>query len=216
MSPNEPIFTPDPAQPTPPTPTSDLQSQPQSLVSTPEASASAPVSPELPTSPQPPAQPIASPSVISQPSPKAPKSSSRALVFGFAAALVLVAAGVIFQISRQSSSPSGTSISSAEQQIADLDAEISRLSAEDAAIFQNTGFSEEFYQSSSRRTELELQKSDLEHDRDLALAASASANIFRTGAFVFFLATALVLVVSITISLRLRRTPVSARASIVS
>lgn len=216
MSPNEPIFTPDPAQPTPPTPTSDLQSQPQSLVSTPEASTSAPVSSEPPNSPQPPAQPIASPSVVSQPSPKAPKSSSRTLIFGFAAALVLVVAGVIFQISRQSSSPSGASISSTEQQIADLDSEISRLSAEDAAIFQSTGFSEEFYQSSSRRTELELQKSDLEHDRDLALATSASANIFRTGAFVFFLAAALILVISITISLRLRKSPASTGASVIS
>ncbi len=137
------------------------------------------------------------------------KHSMAILLSGLGLSIILIAVGIFMRLTYDAKDDQGRNVTALQQEIETLESEVSNLTANDHSVFQNSGFSSSFYQSSNNRTDAELRKADLQHTLDTLSAANASANIFNTGAVYLFLAGMICLFVTITIFLASRRQPKS-------
>jgi len=138
------------------------------------------------------------------------KHSLAILLTGIVVGGGLFAAGILRQVLYQATDVDGRSAEAIQQEIANLDAEITAAATDSGQIFEDTGFSSNFYQSSQSQTNLELEKADLERNLEELTTANSTTNIFNTGAIYFFFAALICLLVTVTIFLVSRRRPQSA------
>ncbi|MDO4508019.1 MAG: hypothetical protein Q4B65_01380 [Candidatus Saccharibacteria bacterium] len=125
------------------------------------------------------------------------------LVTGILITAALCVAGIFFQFNYHGRDASGKTADDLQKEIVALEEELSALSRAEDEIFSSTGFSEEFFESSDERSELELEKAELEIARDNLLESDRNSDIFKTGAAYFFISAAIILLATIIAFFRL-------------
>jgi len=137
------------------------------------------------------------------------KHAKAILIVGIVAGIGLAAAGTLCRVLYQAKSDDGQTVAVLQEQLDDLEKQIQTSTASNDEVFKNTGFSSSFYQSSQGKTNLELEKVDLEAKIDTLTAENASANIFNTGAIYFWLGALVCWFVAVTLFLASKRRPKS-------
>jgi len=97
------------------------------------------------------------------------------LAIGGVVGAALCGVGIFLHLNYHGSDASGRTANDIQKEISVLDEQISVISETESSNFRSGGFSADFYDSADERTEIELQKAELENARDAILEADAGS-----------------------------------------